>query len=121
MGASIISFPRSSEGLATMSEVSSLRRRDMRRQIRTSVKVNYHNRFQTVDLVEFSLGGLRTEGIFGLAVGDTPVVELQDGHQLHCRVVWVVGAKTGLALEPPLEEHGPVFALLSSLSEKKRD
>ena len=89
------------------------RRRDERRATRVTALAHCHGRFQTVRVVDFSLGGMQLDGCFGVAVADRLAVELLSGQRLEGKVAWAVAGRIGLRFRQPLAPDDPVVALLS--------
>ena len=67
----------------------SVRRRDERCPTRVTALVHCHGRFQTVRIVDFSLGGLQLQGCFGVGVGDDIAVEFLSGQRIAAKVASV--------------------------------
>ena len=100
------------EWLSAHDEGSSVRRRDERQPIRVTALVHCHGRFQTVRIVDFSLGGLQLQGGFGVGVGDDVTVELLAGHRVAARVAWSLGSRVGVRFLQPLSAEHPALAVL---------
>jgi hypothetical protein len=101
-----------SQLLSTRDERPSVRRRDERHSTRVAALVHCYGRYQTVRIVDFSIGGLQLQGCFGIGVGDDITVELLSGHRLAAKVAWSMGSRLGVRfLEPLLAEH-PALTVL---------
>ena len=95
-----------------------VRRRDERRAVRITALVHCHGRFQTARIVDFSLGGLRLDGCFGLAVADQVGVELLSGQRLEGKVAWAVASRIGVQFHHPLAPDDTVVARLSKAASR---
>jgi PilZ domain len=100
------------EPLAADDERPPIRRRDERHSIRLTALAHCHGRFQTVRIVDFSLGGLQLQGGFGVGPGDDMVVELLSGHRLEAKAAWSLGSRVGVRLLQPLSPEHPALAVL---------
>jgi PilZ domain len=100
------------EGLPTLGENASVRRRHERIATRVRALLHCHGRFQTVRIVDFSLGGLQLEGCFGIGAGDDIVVELLSGHQLTGKCMWSVGSRVGVRFLEALSADHPALTVL---------
>ena len=84
-----------------------------RRPVKTSAIVHCRGQFQTAKVVDYSAGGLRLEGTFGLINRDPIEVELISGTRIHGRVAWSLGSQTGIAFPEPLPTSHPALIELS--------
>jgi hypothetical protein len=100
------------EPLAASEEGSLVRRRDDRHPIHLTALAYCHGRFQTVRVVDFSLGGLQLQGTFGVGPGDEMVVELLSGHRLEAKTAWSLGSRIGVRFLQPLTPEHPALAVL---------
>jgi len=98
--------------LSARDERPSLRRRAERFPIRVAALAHCHGRFQTVRIVDVSLGGLQLQGCFGVGVGDGITVELLSGHRLAAKVAWSIGSRLGVRFLEPLWVEHPAVAVL---------
>ena len=57
---------------------AAVRRRHDRRSAAITALVHSHGRFQTVSILDFSMGGLQLQGAFGVAAGDVIQIERRD-------------------------------------------
>jgi hypothetical protein len=80
--------------------------------------VHCRGRFQTIAIVDFSLGGLRLEGSFGIAVRERISVELLSGDLLEATVAWSTGSQLGVQFVECLTSAHPVFMTLNRLGAK---
>lgn len=87
----------------------SLRRHDERHPTRVTALVHCHDRFQTVRIVDISLGGLQLQGCFGVGVGEDITVELLSGDRLVAKVAWSVGSRLGVRFLQPLGADHPIL------------
>jgi hypothetical protein len=94
------------------------RRREERRATRVTALVHCHGRFQTVRIVDFSLGGLQLDGCFGVAVADRVGVELLSGQRLEGKVAWAVAGRIGMQFDERLAPDDPAVALLSRVASR---
>jgi PilZ domain len=90
----------------------SLRRRDERHRICATALVHCHGRFQTVQIVDFSLGGMQLQQCFGVGVADQVTVELLSGQRLEAKVAWSMGSKLGIRFLQPLSSDHPATGIL---------
>jgi hypothetical protein len=88
------------------------RRRDERLPTRVAALAHCHGRFQTVRIIDYSLGGLQLRGSFGVTAGDAIIVELLSGHRLAATVAWSMGDRLGIRFVEPLEADHPALAVL---------
>jgi hypothetical protein len=100
------------EPLSAHDERPSVRRRDDRHSIRLTALAHCHGRFQTVRIVDFSVGGLQLQGGFGVGPGDDVVVELLSGHRLAAKAAWSLSSRIGVRFLQPLSAEHPALAIL---------
>jgi PilZ domain len=93
-------------------ESASLRRRHKRVATRVTTLLHCHGRFQTVHVLDFSLGGLQLEGCFGIGPGDDLILELLSGHRVGGKCAWSIGGRVGVRFPEPLSEDHPALAVL---------
>jgi hypothetical protein len=74
-----------------------IRRKHERFTLSESVWVSCRGSAKSAMLVDFSAGGLRLDGTFGLMPGDQINVRLSSGEELAGSVVWSLGAMVGVA------------------------
>lgn len=109
------------EPLSAHDERPSVRRREDRHSIRLTALVHCHGRFQTVRIVDFSLGGLQLQGGFGVGPGDDVVVELLTGHRLTAKAAWSLGSRVGVRFLQPLSAEHPAWAVLEQAARRLLD
>ena len=80
--------------------------------------VHCRGRFQTISIVDFSLGGLRLEGAFGIAAREKISVELLSGDLLEATVAWSIGSQLGVQFVECLTSEHPAFMTLNRLGTK---
>jgi hypothetical protein len=102
-------------------ERPSVRRRDDRHSIRLTALVHCHGRFQTVRIVDFSLGGLQMQGGFGVGAGDDVTVELLSGHRVAAKAAWSLGSKVGVRFLQPLSADHPALAILQRAARRSSE
>jgi hypothetical protein len=68
---------------------------------------------QNVRIVDFSLSGVRIDGIRGLAMGDPIRISLTPDLALEGQVAWSVWHKAGINLLSPLTEDHPAYVFLA--------
>jgi PilZ domain len=100
------------EFLPAHSDRTSLRRLDERHATRVVALVHCHGRFQTVRIVDFSVGGLQLQGCFGVSVGDAVVVELLSAQRLEGKVAWSIGSRLGVRFLQPMLPDDPALLVL---------
>jgi hypothetical protein len=66
-----------------------------------------------VRIVDYSLGGLRVEGTFGLVKHDPIEVALISGARLSGTVAWSLGGHTGIVFPEPLGASHPAITELA--------
>ena len=89
-----------------------VRRSYDRHQTRVTALLHCHGRFQTVRIIDFSLGGLQLQGSFGVGVNDAIAVELLSGHSLPANVTWSIGDRVGVRFAEPLSPDNPALDVL---------
>jgi hypothetical protein len=104
--------------LSADDERASLRRRDERHLTRVKALLHCHGRFQTVLIVDYSLGGLQLQGCFGVGIGDEITVELLTGQHLPAKVAWSVGSRIGVRFVERLEQDHPALAVLQRAAKR---
>ncbi|MFT3731660.1 MAG: PilZ domain-containing protein [Hyphomicrobium sp.] len=90
-----------------------LRRRDPRRRVMLGAIVNCRGVTQKVRVVDFSVSGVRLDGIKGLAAGDPIQISLSPELTIDGQVVWSVWHKAGVKFVPALSEEHPAFVFLA--------
>ncbi len=88
-------------------------RQFQRGQVKASALVHCRGQFQTVKIVDYSAGGLRLEGTFGLIKHDPVQVELLSGIRIPGKVAWSLGAQSGVVFLTPLPEDDPALIELA--------
>jgi PilZ domain-containing protein len=104
--------------LSTHDNRPSVRRRDDRFPTRVTALLHCHGRFQTVRIMDFSLGGLQLQGCFGAGVGDDIVVELLSGERIAAKVAWSMGSRLGVRFLQPLSAEHPALAVLRHAADR---
>ena len=102
-------------------ERPSVRRRDERCATRITALVHCHGRFQTVLIVDFSLGGLQLQGCFGVGTADGVAVELLSGYRLSAKVAWSIGGRIGVRFLQPLSADDPALEALRQAARRGLD
>jgi hypothetical protein len=82
--------------------------------------VHCRGRFQHASLIDYSVGGLRVTGTFGLITTDAVEIEFMSGHRVSARVAWSHGALIGIAFSIPLPATHPDLLELSRRAEHQR-
>ncbi|WP_245279946.1 PilZ domain-containing protein [Hyphomicrobium sp. 99] len=90
-----------------------LRRRDDRQRVSFTAILECRGVAQNVQVVDFSISGLRVDGIQGLAAGDPIEISFTPDMLLTGEIVWSVWHKAGIKLLPPLDEAHPAYLFLS--------
>ena len=80
--------------------------------------VHCRGRFQTISIVDFSLGGLRLEGAFGITARERISIELLSGDLLEATVAWSIGSQLGVQFVACLTPAHPTFMTLNRLGAK---
>ena len=74
--------------------------------------VHCRGQFQAAKIIDYSVGGLRLEGTFGLIQTDPVEIEFISGARVPGRVAWSLGAKTGIIFSEPLPtDHAALIEL----------
>ena len=89
------------------------RRQFERRPVTANALVHCRGQFQPAKVVDYSAGGLRLEGTFGLIKRDPIEIELISGTRIPCRVAWSLGGQTGIIFSKPLPTSHPALIELS--------
>jgi hypothetical protein len=89
-----------------------IRRSHERHQTRVNALIHCHGRFQTVRIIDFSLGGLQLQGCFGVGVADAIAVELLSGHSFRAKVTWSIGDRVGVRFAEALLSDDPALEVL---------
>jgi PilZ domain len=79
--------------------------------------VHCRGHFQHASLIDYSAGGLRLAGTFGLITTDPVEIEFMSGNRVSARVAWSHGALTGIAFSIPLPATHPELLVLSRRAE----
>lgn len=90
-----------------------LRRRDDRHRVSFTAILECRGIAQTVRVVDFSVSGLRIDGIQGLAAGDPIQISLTPDISLAGEIAWAVWHKAGIKLLPALDETHPGYLFLT--------
>jgi len=93
-------------------KATALRRQHERRSAAITGLVHCHGRYQTVSILDISMGGLQLQGAFGVTKGDRIEVELLTGHRLTAKVMWSLGSRIGAEFSPPIAADHPGFVAL---------
>ncbi len=84
--------------------------------------VHCHGHFQNAKITDFSAGGMRLSGTFGLHTRDPVEIELISGTKLAGRVIWSLGERAGITfLEPLGENHPAMIELTQAIAAKTRE
>jgi hypothetical protein len=86
--------------------------------VRIRALVHCRGRFQTISIVDFSSGGLRLEGSFGIAARERISVELLSGDLLGATVGWSIGNQLGAQFVESLTSAHPASMTLNGLGTK---
>jgi hypothetical protein len=89
------------------------RRQFERNPVKARGFVHSCGRFQPATIVDYSQGGLRLEGTFGLFKGNPVEVELMSGIRVAGQVAWSLGGKTGIVFADALTATHPAIAELA--------
>ena len=81
--------------------------------------VHCRGQFQATKIIDYSAGGLRLEGTFGLIQTDHVQIELMSGTRVAGRVAWSVGAQTGIIFSDPLPADHPALIELSRRADNR--
>lgn len=90
-----------------------LRRRDDRHRVSLTAILECRGIAQNVRVVDFSVSGLRVDGIQGLTAGDPIQISLTPDISLTGEVAWAVWHKAGIKLQPELDEMHPAYLFLA--------
>jgi PilZ domain len=90
-----------------------LRRRDARSRVMLAAIVECRGAAQNVRIVDFSMSGVRIDGIRGLATGDPIRISLTPELVLEGQVAWSVWHKAGINLLSPLTDDHPSYVFLA--------
>lgn len=108
---------------ATHAEETPFRRQNERYVVRLTALAHCHGRFQTVRILDYSMGGLQLQGGFGICPGDDVIVELLSGDRLESKAAWSVGSRVGVRFQSPLTTDNPALAVFehAALRATERD
>ncbi len=81
---------------------TSCRRKVERTSAKVQVLVHCRGRFQRAKIADYSQGGLRLEGTFGLIPTDVVEIELTTGVRVPGKVEWSLGGQTGVVFTEDL-------------------
>jgi hypothetical protein len=98
-----------------------LRRRDDRYRVNCRAHLECRSISQTVEIVDFSMQGLRVDGATGLAPGDKVSIALSPVLKIEGVVVWSVWHKAGVKLPAALRDGEPAFIYLANQAAKLRE
>ena len=90
-----------------------LRRRDTRRRVMFAAILECRGMEQKVRVVDFSMSGVRIDGIKDLANGDPVRISLTPGLIVEGRIAWVAWHKAGVKLAEPLIDDHPAYEFLT--------
>ncbi|MBN9247938.1 MAG: PilZ domain-containing protein [Hyphomicrobium sp.] len=90
-----------------------LRRRDDRHRVNLTAILECRGIAQNVRVVDFSVSGLRVDGIQGLATADPIQISLTPDISLTGEIAWSVWHKAGIKLLPELDETHPAYLFLT--------
>jgi hypothetical protein len=97
------------------------RRKSVRAATAINAFVHCRGRFQHAKIIDYSAGGLRLSGTFGLHTSDPVEIELISGTRLHGRVTWSLGERIGISfLEQLGEEHPAMIEIVHAATLKAR-
>jgi hypothetical protein len=96
----------------------SARRQFDRNPVKANAFVHCGGRFQRAHIVDYSRGGLQLQGTFGLTKQDEIQVELISGLRISGKVVWSLGAQTGIVFSETLPETHPAIIELARRARK---
>jgi hypothetical protein len=97
------------------------RRKSARAATAINAFVHCHGHFQNAKITDFSAGGVRLSGTFGLHTRDAVEIELMSGKKLAARVMWSLGERAGISfLEPLGEDHPAMIELAQAAAVKAR-
>jgi hypothetical protein len=89
-----------------------LRRKDVRRRIDCPAAVEFRGISRTAKVVDFSMTGLRLDGLTGLVTGDRITILFTPDLSIDGSIAWLVWHKAGVRFVDPLTETDPVCAYL---------
>jgi PilZ domain len=89
------------------------RRKAARETVAINAFVHCRGRFHNAKITDFSAGGVRLAGTFGLHTSDPVEIELISGTRIAGRVIWSVGGRTGITFSEPLDEKHPAIIELA--------
>jgi len=90
-----------------------------RRPVTANAFVHCRGQFQPAKVVDYSAGGLRLEGTYGLIKRDLIEIELISGPRIPCRVAWSLGGQTGIVFSEPLPTSHPALIALSRRADRQ--
>ncbi|WP_325024053.1 PilZ domain-containing protein [Hyphomicrobium sp.] len=90
-----------------------LRRRDERQRVNFTAILECRGVSQTVRVADFSVSGLRVDGIQGLAAGDPIQICLTPDMMLEGEIIWAVWHKAGIKLSRELDVTHPAYLFLT--------
>ena len=90
-----------------------------RRPVTANAFVHCRGQFQPAKIVDYSAGGLRLEGTYGLIKRDLIEIELISGPRIPCRVAWSLGGQTGIVFSEPLPASHPALIELSRRADRQ--
>jgi hypothetical protein len=93
------------------------RRQFERRPVKANAIVHCRGQFQSATVIDYSAGGLRLEGTFGLIKTDPIQIEFISGARVPGRVSWSLGAQTGVLFAEPLQTGHPALTELARRAE----
>lgn len=85
------------------------RRQLDRHLIKANAFVHCRGQFQSVKVIDYSAGGLRLDGTFGLIKTDLIEIEFISGIRVPGRVAWSLGAQTGIVFLEQLPTGHPAL------------
>jgi hypothetical protein len=91
-----------------------------RHLIKAYAFVHCRGQFQHATVVDYSAGGLRLEGTFGLIRTDPVQIEFISGALVPARVAWSYGALTGITFSAPLPATHPELIVMSLRADTQR-
>jgi hypothetical protein len=97
------------------------RRKSTRATVAINAFVHCHGHFQNVKITDYSAGGMRLSGTFGLHTRDPIEIELISGTKVAGRVIWSLGERAGISFPEPLEgDHPAMIELAQATAVKAR-
>jgi hypothetical protein len=98
----------------SMEQAAALPRRQFeRRPLKANAFVHCRGQFQCATVIDYSAGGLRLKGTFGLIKTDPIQIEFISGARVPALVAWSLGAQTGVLFAEPLPTGHPALIELS--------